>query len=211
MGQPLSNLKPIAMTQLTLNHFDVTKAGQLVFYFLQKAAEQGMHVTKLRLIKWLYLAERAAYGEFGEPLTGDKLGALRHGPAPSETLALIEGNSRNFAKDLWATIIQIDRNHRHQYVSLAANCAYKSSDDLDRFSQAEIDLLEQTWSKYHAWSATRLETHLHDTRIFPEWNWQEGDGTNWIDVETILASVGFEDGAIPAVTQHIVAFAAPQQ
>lgn len=203
--------KPATMTQLSLNHFDVKKAGQVVFYFLKKSTEKGMHVTKLRLIKWLYLAERASYEEFGEPLTGDKLGALRHGPAPSETLGLIEGTSRAFPQDLWSDLIQVDRSHHHQYVSIAANCPYKSTEDLDRFSEAEIDLLEHTWKRYGKWSAKQLETHLHDTNIFPEWNWKKGDGTNWIEIETILASVGFDENVIDSVAKHIVAFDAPQR
>ncbi len=198
------------MSQLTAKHFDVKKAGQLVFYFLKKATDMHMHVTKLRLIKWLYLAERASYEEFGEPMTGDRLGALRHGPAPSETLALIEGTSRAFPKGFWDNLIQVDRKHRHQYVSLAANCHFKSIEDLDRFNDAEIDLLDHTWEKYGNWSATRLETLLHDTSRFPEWNWKEGDGTNWIDLETVLASVGFEESEIESVVKHIIAFEAPQ-
>lgn len=193
------------MTYLTINHFDVKKAGQLVFYFLKKSSETGMHVTKLRLIKWLYLAERASYEEFGEPMTGDKLGALRHGPVPSETLALIEGTSRAFPMDLWDKLIKVDRIHRHQYVTLAANCPNQSPDDLDRFSEAEADLLERTWEKYGSWSATRLERHLHDTNIFPEWNWKEGDGINWINIETILAAVGFENSVIESMVKYIVA------
>lgn len=198
------------MTYLTINHFDVKKAGQLVFYFLKKSTDMQMNVTKLRLIKWLYLAERASYEEFGEPMTGDKLGALRHGPAPSETLSLIEGTSRAFPKDFWGDLIKLDRVHRHQQVSLVPHCPYKSIDQLDRFSEAEFDLLERIWNKYGKWSATRLESHLHNTQEFPEWNWKEGDSTNWIDIETILNCVGFEKDSIESVTKHIAAFNAPQ-
>ncbi len=199
------------MTQLSIEHYDVTKAAQLVFYFLKKSTENKMNITKLRLVKWLYLAERASYKEFGEPLTGDRLGSLRHGPAPSETLALIEGTSRIFANGMWADIIQVDREHKHQYVSLPRNSRYTSIDDLDRFSEAEIELLESIWKKYAKWSATRLENLLHNPEKFPEWKWKEGDSTNWIDVETTLKVVGFKDEDIGSMVKSILAFIAPQQ
>lgn len=196
------------MTQLTIEYFDVKKAEQLVYFFMKKSTDMGMNVTKLRLIKWLYLAERESYKEFGEPLTGDRLGALRHGPAPSETLAIIEGKSRAFPAMLWSNTIRVDREHRHQYVKLGPTCAYRSIDELDRFSEAEIVLLEGIWGKYGRWSATRLERYLHDANNFPEWRWKEGDGTNWIDTEDILECVGFDRGDIESMVSHILAFKA---
>lgn len=196
------------MTQLTINHYDAKKSAQLVFFFLKKATDRSMNITKLRLVKWLYLAERASYQEFGEPLTGDKLGALRHGPAPSETLALIEGTSRNFKESAWKDLIKIDREPKHQYVSLTQNCIYKSMEELDRFSDAELELLESIWARYNSWSARELESHLHNTKLFPEWSWKEGDGTKWIDVETILKVVGFDESAIEPMVKNIIAFKA---
>lgn len=194
------------MTQLATSYYDVNKAAQLVFFFLKKSTERQMNITKLRLVKWLYLCERASYEEFGEPLTGDKLGALRHGPAPSETLALIEGTSRAFPGNPWKNLIKVDREPKHQYVSLAANCKYKSIEDLDRFSNAELELIESIWDKYSGWSAKSLESHLHDTKLFPEWSWKEGDGTKWIDIETILKVVGFDEAAIEPMVKNIVTF-----
>lgn len=196
------------MTQLATSYYDVDKAAQLVFFFLKKSTERRMHITKLRLVKWLYLSERASYEEFGEPLTGDKLGALRHGPAPSETLALIEGTSRAFPGNPWGDLIEVDREPKHQYVSLAPNCRYASIEELDRFSDAELELIDSIWSKYGDWSAKRLESYLHDTDLFPEWSWKEGDGTKWIDIETILKAVGFDQAAIEPMVKNIVTFSA---
>ncbi len=199
------NKYPI-MSQLNINHFDVKKAGQLVFFFMKKSTLGRMNVTKLRLIKWLYLAERASYEKFGEPMLGDRLGALQHGPVTSETLALIEGKSRSFPPNFWGDLITVDGGHRHQYVHLASNCKYQSLDDLDRFSESEIELLEGIWNKYGHWSATRLEKYLHNTAYFPEWTWKKGEGTKWIAIEDILKYVGFEEESIEAQTKQILAF-----
>lgn len=198
------------MTQLHVKHFDAEKAGQLAFYFLNRAGETRGNITKLRLVKWLYLAERASYEEFGEPLVWDRIGAMRHGPAPSETVALLEGKrSWVYKKDPFSDILSVHRENRHQYVSLQNTCPYSSADDLDRFSEAEIELLDSVWEKYGRWSATRLEKHLHDVSLFPEWNWKEGDGTNWVDLETMLKVVGFPDQEIPSMVNRILAFATP--
>lgn len=194
------------MTQLTLRHFDAKKAEQLIFFFLKKAEASQKNITKLRLIKWLYLAERGSYQEFGSPLTGDRLGALRHGPAPSETLALIEGKSRNFATNLLSQTITVEKNPRHQYVHISKTCRYNSLDDLDRFSEAEMELLESIWQEYGEWSARDLETHLHNTNIYPEWTWKRGDGTNWIELENLLQYVGFPSEEVESITNGIVAF-----
>lgn len=194
------------MSQLTDKYFDVKKAGQLVYYFLSKAGERKGNITKLRLAKWLYLAERNSYKEFGEPMIGDRLAAMRHGPATSELVAIIEGKSRKFDADIYKDIISVVRENGHQYVKLVPECQYKSIDDLDRFSEAEIELLDSIWNEYGRWSAVRLENHLHDTKFFPEWNWKEGDGTNWIDIETILRVVGFSQDDIGPMVDNILAF-----
>lgn len=195
------------MTQLSSECLDLKKTGQLVYFFLKKASERQMHVTKLRLIKWIYLAERESYKEFGEPLINDKLCSLEHGPVPSGTLSIIEGKKEN----VWKDIFSVARDgSRHQYLQLVNNCVYSSSDDLDRFSDAEVQLVESVWAEYGVWSSKRLETHLHDVSAFPEWNWKQGDKTNWIELETLLSSVGFSDEQIPQIVSNIVAFSSPQ-
>ena len=194
------------MSQLTDKYFDVKKAGQLVYYFLSRASERKGNITKLRLAKWLYLAERNSYKEFGEPMIGDRLAAMRHGPATSELVAIIEGKSRKFDANIYKDIISVVRENGHQYVKLVPKCRYKSVDDLDRFSEAEIESLDSIWNEYGRWSAVKLENHLHDTKFFPEWNWKEGDGTNWIDIETILRVVGFSQDDIEPMVDNILAF-----
>lgn len=189
------------MTQLSGEYFDAVKGGQLVFFFLDKASKNGMHITKLRLIKWLYLAERESYKEFGEPMIGDRLASLAHGPVPSGALAIIEGKRND-----WRNIISIERKSKHQYVHLAPECPYLTTEDLDRFSDAEITVLESTWIQYGSWSSVALERHLHDTAVFPEWQWKKGDGTNWIELETVLTSVGFDVEQISAMVKKITTF-----
>ena len=135
-------------------------------------------------------------------MIGDRLCSLEHGPVPSETLAIIEGKKGSN----WGNIFSLERKNKHQYLQIAINCPYSSVDNLDRFSEAEIQMLESVWEKYGSWSSKKLETYLHDTSKFPEWVWKRGDGTNWIELETILASVGFTADQVPQMVERIIAF-----
>jgi uncharacterized phage-associated protein len=194
------------MTQLSADYFDVIKAGQLVFYFLHRSAANGKNIPKLRLVKWLYLAERASYQHFGEPMIGDRLSARQHGPAPSEVVSILDGQSCAFSRDIFDRIVTVTHVKGHQYFSVAPNCAYRSTDDLDRFSDAEIELLNRIWNDYGNRSTCQLKKHLHDTSPFPEWNWQQGDCTNWIELEDLLRIVGYPDDEIEPLVQKILAF-----
>jgi uncharacterized phage-associated protein len=194
------------MTQLTVDYFDAEKAGQLMFYFLHKAATSGNNVTKLRLTKCLYLAERASYQHFGEPMIGDQLVSTQHGPAPSEVMSILEGRSRAIPKDVFAGIVTVSRPSGHQFLSVAPDCVYRSADDLDRFSDAEIELIDQIWVESGNWPTGQLETDIHDSSPFPEWNWKDGDRSNWIELEDLLRIVGYPDVEIEPLIRKILSF-----
>ncbi len=46
-------------------------------------------LSKVKLMKLLYLADRASFLRLGHPITGDQQRALPYGPVPSETLNLL--------------------------------------------------------------------------------------------------------------------------
>lgn len=50
-------------------------------------------VEKVKLMKLLYLAERAHFIEYGVPITGDRLVAMQHGPLPSTALRIVNGEA----------------------------------------------------------------------------------------------------------------------
>lgn len=194
------------MTQVSSLSFDEAKAAQVAFFFLSKAKGFGMHITKLRFIKWVYLAERMAYQKFGEPLVGDQMFSMRHGPVLSKTLYLIEDQKK--AKDVqgyWSSVVNIEKSHKHQYISIASQCPYKKFDDLRALSDAEIELLEEVWQKYGRMNAQKLETILHDPQLFPEWKWNEGEGSNSIELESLLSILGYTEIQTDALIQHIQA------
>jgi len=68
--------------------FNSDKALQAVAYFLSCA--QGP-LDKAKLMKLVYLADRASFIARGIPITGDRHYAMKLGPVPSDTLHLIDG------------------------------------------------------------------------------------------------------------------------
>ena len=48
-------------------------------------------MSLLSLTKMLYLAERESFKQYAEPLTGDTLVSMKHGPVLSNTLDLMNG------------------------------------------------------------------------------------------------------------------------
>ncbi|WP_447922253.1 Panacea domain-containing protein [Achromobacter aegrifaciens] len=193
------------MTQLSRASYDETKASEVAFYFLMRAKKSNMTITKLRLVKWMYLAERAAYEKFGEPLTGDALCSLKHGPVPSVTLRLIERPNQVASNGAWASVVETVRHSKHVYVSVTDNCSYRTADDLRRLSDDEVELLDDVWTKFGRMSSKDLETYLHDPARTPEWDWSEGDGGNPIELEDLFIAFGYSAEQTAQLVENIQA------
>ncbi len=194
------------MTQVSLSGFDEAKAAQVAFFFLSKAKESGKHITKLRFIKWVYLAERLAYQKLGEPLVGDRMCSMRHGPVLSNILYIIENPQKaKGVQGYWDSVVNIEKIHTRQYLSISNQCSFKKTDDLRALSDAQIDLLETVWKKYGKMNSKELETILHNSEIFPEWQWNEGDGSNPIELESLFSILGYTENQTNALIQNIQA------
>ena len=190
------------MSYLEKSQFNARKAGQVIFYFLHQAKDLNINISKLRLIKWIYLAERETYLRLGRPLIGDRLCSLKHGPVPSETLAIIEKKNQE-----WKHLIHVEHTpSRHQYITISKICEYRSPDDLDEFTKSEDRILSDIWKEYGRLSGVKLEERLHNRQKFTEWEWKEGDKTNWISLEKLFSSLGFNSkdsqNIIEEITGH---------
>jgi len=194
------------MTQPEADKFDEKKAAEVAFFFLSKARASGKTVTKLRLVKWVYLAERLSYERYGEPLTGDRLFSMMHGPVPSSTLYLIETPTKVSSRSgHWASVVQVtvDKGNHHQYLNLADQCGYKTTDDLLALSDSEVEILEDTWDSYGNISAKALEKLLHNPRQFPEWEWHPGNRSNPIHLERLLKVLGYNDTQTASLIENV--------
>ena len=196
------------MTQISPSLYDEKKASEVAFYFLMRARALGGSVTKLRLLKWMYLAERLAYQQFGEPLTGDVLTSMQHGPVPDTTRKHIERPAAVAARNgSWESVVAVEDGpkHKHQYVSIRPSCGYVTADDLRQLSDAEVEMLDEVWMHFGKWNSGQLEKYLHDRRHTPEWKWAPGDKSNPIELETLLGAVGYEEDEISSLVKNIQA------
>ena len=180
--------------------YDEKKATEVAVFFLLRAREYAMNITKLRLVKWLYLAERSSYEQFGEPLIGDRMLSMKHGPVLSNTLFLMENPHRATVRTgVWeANVASVTHGlNRRVYMELPTDCAYGSADDLRSLSEAEVELLEEVWANFGRCSANEL-----DPEEFPEWTWKEPGSNPPIEVGQLLPILGWsEDETAVAISR----------
>src|SRR4051794_11299600 len=75
--------------------FDILKVAQACAVLLKN--EPSRRMSRLRLLKLLYIADREYLKERGRPITGDCVAAMDHGPVLSRTYDLIKGTDVAFA------------------------------------------------------------------------------------------------------------------
>lgn len=68
--------------------FEQDKAIQTMAYIVKRLGA----VQKVKLMKLIYLADKTHFLRVGHPITGDRPCAMPHGPVPSATLDLLNGN-----------------------------------------------------------------------------------------------------------------------
>lgn len=194
------------MTQINPSLYDEKKASEVAFYFLWNARELGRSITKLRFLKWMYLAEKLSYKNLGEPLTGDVLTSMVHGPVTDTTRRLIENPaSVENRTGAWDSVVALEHGGRHIYVTTQESCPYNTPDDLLQLSDAELNLLDQVWEQFGHWNSGQLERYLHSSIQTPEWNWVKGTKSTPIELETMLKSVGFDDTQISDLLDNLKA------
>jgi uncharacterized phage-associated protein len=146
--------------------FDEKKAAQVAAYLLFRA---GHPLTVLKLMKLMYLAERRSFEKFGEPMIGDLLVSMDHGPVLSRTYNHMNGN-RPSAEKGWEYWIADRAGHD---LALRNPKALRDPEkDLLQLSDADLGILEEVWKKFGRMDQWKLRDYTH--RYCPEWKDPEG-------------------------------------
>jgi len=124
--------------------FSFSKAVQAMSYLLARLGS----VEKVKLMKLIYLADRAHFIQHGAPITGDRPYAMKYGPVPSNTLEMINGEWA-LGQDVFKYIHLDDRwvSLRNSPGEDALSASERGVlDDLirDRGSRAAWDLVNET-------------------------------------------------------------------
>ncbi len=146
--------------------FNEQKAAQAAAYFLFRS---GRPLSVVKLMKLLYLAERRSFQKFGEPMIGDVLVSMDHGPVLSRTYNHIKGARRSSDKG-WEYWIADRAGHD---LALRHPKALTSPEkDLLQLSDADLEVLDETWKKFGRMNQWKLRDYTH--RYCPEWKDPEG-------------------------------------
>lgn len=149
------------------------KAAQMAGYILHL---DGSTMAYLKLLKLLYLAERNAISRWGESMSGDNFVSMPHGPVLSFTYDMITGASR--LENGWNKYVSGRANYE---VSL--NIQAPERDTWDELSNAELDILGNTYQMFKNLDKWQLVKYTHDH--CPEWSDPNGSSTP-ISIESII-------------------------
>ncbi|WP_154720184.1 Panacea domain-containing protein [Ciceribacter sp. T2.26MG-112.2] len=156
--------------------YNSKKAAQIAAYY---AIREGGAINVLKLVKLIYLSERAFLAKFDSSMLNDKLVSMDNGPVNSITLNKING----FVEDNgWSEFISDRENH---LVSIA-NKSIKI-DVLDELSRAELKVLDTTWNEFGHMDQWQLVDFTH--KNCPEWEDPHGSSSP-IPYERLLKAIG---------------------
>lgn len=174
--------------------FSEKKAAQVAAFFLFR--ECGT-MEILKLMKLMYLAERASFAKYGEPIVGDSLYSMQHGPVMSQTLDHIN-NLIDSEPDGWESWIKGRENHllglRREVQNPRKNLTW--------LSDADLEILDAIWQEYGHLSGIQLRNLVH--KICGEWEDPQYSSIP-IPYSRVLKCVGYDAEVATELEQRMLA------
>jgi len=143
-------------------------------------------MSYLKLIKLLYLADRAALLRWGRPVTTDRYVSMDKGPVVSQILNLATEDPDPGQPHFWNEHISEPGNYE---------VAVKKDPGRDEISDAEIAILEDVFREHGKKSRWELVKFTHK---LPEWKDPQG-GSIPIEIRDILRLEGKTELEVRAV------------
>lgn len=171
--------------------FDEEKTTQAAARFLDL---RGGSMSYLKLLKLLYLADRAALLRWGKPISMDRYLSMKHGPVLSNVYSLIVEDHR--VDSIWSRHISAPSNYEVRLLTED----YPS----DRLSPAEERLVDEIFEQFGALGRWELVEYLHGA--LPEWK-NPGESSVPIPIREILATELTDDAEIAAIEEELSSFA----
>jgi hypothetical protein len=156
--------------------FDVTKATEAAAQFLRK---EGGTMNIMKLVKLVYLLDRASMARRGVPVVGGAYFSLPNGPITSEFLDLINSGCLWGLTDCrWEEFVSDRHNHEVELVGDPGR---------NHLSDSEIELLDGVYQEHGAKDQWELRDWCHER--CEEWTPLE-EGRERITLERIARAVG---------------------
>ena len=156
--------------------FDTIKVTQAAGFLLKR---HNGFITRNRLLKLLYIADRELIQQTRRPLTGDKPLAMDHGPVLSRTYDLLKGETLGY--EFWDRYIQQVAPYTHRLVG---------DPGIGKLSKLELAKLDEVSQRY--WWVDDDDL-FNVTRAFAEWKRNEPSKGSYklIATEHVLEALGF--------------------
>lgn len=165
--------------------FNPETVAQMSAFFAMK---DGGEIFVLKLMKLLYLADRLSIKKYAEPISWDQMVSMDQGPVLSKTLDYIGGNYPPDQSTNWDKWMQDRNGHK-----IASNNTQFTRADLDRLSDADIEILEEIWNEFGHMNRWELRDYTH--KHCPEWTDPKGSSIPF-QYEDVLRGVGGDSKSI---------------
>ena len=184
------------MVKMLAPLFDERRAAQASAFLLHSA---GGKLPLIKLVKLMYLAERLSLQRYGEPITGDRLVSMPHGPVLSRTYDFINGALPS-QEGGWETWVADREGHM---VTLRDPSMVRSPEqDLLRLSDSDLEVLGEIWQEFGHWDRWQLVQYTH-SEACPEW--EDPDGSSKpIAYETLFEKTGYTHEQAAALANRLL-------
>jgi uncharacterized phage-associated protein len=154
--------------------FDFEKMVAAVTYL---ASRKLPELSKGKICKLLFLADRAHIVRFGRPIIGDLHCALEHGPILSKTLKYLDaveaGNLTTESIRRLAECLQVERRYSHPHFH-ATNAV-----EMDALSRSDAESLADVVTQYGANTFSELRTITHGFAAYKRaWDGHNGNAAD---------------------------------
>lgn len=174
--------------------FNERKTAQAAAYLLHRA---GGRLPLIKLMKLLYLAERASLQHFGEPLTGDSLVSMPHGPVLSRTYDQMKGSvaATEGGWDTWVA------DKSDNFLALKDPSMIRDPlIDLLALSDSDVESLSTVWDEFGHWDKWDLVKYTHDHCA----EWQDPDGSSLpISYAAVFSALGYAEAESLALANRL--------
>lgn len=133
-------------------------------YLAGKVATQ--RINYMGLIKLMYLADRESISRFGEPISYDEMYSMDYGLVLSDAYDAVKGND---IAPPWDKYFSARNSQEDFYIGLNRQVGRP---ELDRLSDADIQVLDATFAKFGGMNEWDLSEYMH--RHCPEWKFPNG-------------------------------------
>ena len=163
------------------------KAAEVAALFLKMA---GGKMSKIKLIKLLYIVERESLIKRRRPVIFDRYVSMDRGPVMSKTLNIINGDQRETSGPWDEAISPPDTGHI---------VGIKNPPGKDNLSDAEVKLIEEVFKRYDKTNPWKL---CDETHFFPEWKDPDGSSIP-ITYKDILSGAGKTPDEIASILDEL--------